>query len=351
MSRILKVGDQLYSQSIKPSTPEILEGFPQREQFLFAHARGLNIETFRHEVLAGVEQVARERERLSQYLRAQKFDLVMVDNPLSALIIDKTVAPTILFDCIDWYDELYLKEFGVDKRYYLLRYGLLDLLERADKVVAQSPVMLDSLRMWGLRTNQAAVVPNGYDSSLFKPYSPDRARAARSAIQKRVGTSFEDKSIIVYTGKLTTWYEGIKTIAEAITDKQIFLIVGDGPLRSAIPERENVVQVGAVALQEVPDYTNSADVLVYPVDSDCSPIVVSEYLAVGKPVVIPKGRIDWLLTDGQHGCLVDNSIHSWRRGIARALENKDAFGKCNLELAREFSWDKLASNFVDFVRS
>ena len=274
---------------------------------------------------------------------------ILIDNPFSILILEKSVKTPIIFDCIDWYDEMYLKEFGVDKGYYLLRFAFLDLLKRADKVVAQSPVILESLKKWGLKTKDYIVIPNGYDKNIFHPYSKATNDNFKSLLSRKFGINLNGKKVIVYTGKLSPWYENIKIIAEAIEGNQVFLIVGDGPLLKEIPDRPNIIKCGAVTLSEVSRYTNIADVLVFPVDVDCSPIVVSEYLAVGKPIVMGKGRMEWLLKDGKTGYLVDNHIYGWKKGIQSALVNKSKIGKYNLKLSKDFDWDSLAKKFLGFL--
>ena len=84
-------------------------------------------------------------------------------------------------------------------------------------------------------------------------------------------------------------------------------------------------------------------------DVDCSPIVISEYLAVGKPIVMGKGRMEWLLKGGESGCMVDNNIYAWRLGINRALEMNSQCRTNNLRLAENLSWQKLSKKFSDFL--
>jgi len=349
MKGVLKIGDRIYTQSLQHFAPSYLRGFPQREQFLLEHVKDIKFNFFKHKILGDIGDVLKERERLNKYLKDKKFDYLMVDNPFSSLIIDQNIKTPILFDCIDWYDEMYLKEFGIDKRYYLLRYGFLDLLQRAKKVIAQSPVILEALNAWGLKTAEAIVIPNGYDANIFYPYQRSRIAELKKQFEKKHGISLNGKKIVVYTGKLGAWYENIKTIAKAIADNQIFFIVGDGPILKEIPDQPNIIKCGPVNLAEVPNYTNIADVLVFPVDVDCSPIVISEYLAVGKPIVMGRGRMEWLLRDGKSGCMVDNNIYAWQLGIEKAIKMKQSCKINNLKLAKDLSWQILSKKFSDFL--
>lgn len=349
MKNILKIGDRVYTQSLQHFAPSYLRGFPQREQFLLEHVKDIKFSFFRHVVLNDIGDVLKEREKLNEYLKDKNFDYLMVDNPFSSLIIDQDIKTPILFDCIDWYDEMYLKEFGIDKRYYLLRYGFLDLLQRAKKVIAQSPVILEALDSWGLKTTETIVIPNGYDAKIFYPCSRSKIVELKSQFEKKYKVELKRKKIIVYTGKLGVWYENIKMIAGAIEDNQIFFIVGDGPILKEIPDQPNIIKCGPVNLAEVPNYTNVADVLVFPVDVDCSPIVISEYLAVGKPIVMGRGRMEWLLKDDKSGYMVDNNIYAWRLGIEKAIRMNQSCKNNNLKLAKDLSWQKLSKKFSDFL--
>lgn len=349
MKKILKIGDNVYSQSLQKFSKSYVSGFPQREQFLLKHCKGISFTFFRHPVVQTIEDVIQNRERLRQYLFKNKFDLLMVDNPLSGLLIDNDCDIPVLFDSIDWYEEMYLKEFGVNATYYLLRYGLMYVLRKAQKVVSQSPVNLSVLQRWGLKTKDTIIIPNGYDKTIFYPYSRSKILEIKKEFSRKYTSDLINKKIIVYTGKLGRFYENLKLIARAIPDEYVFLIVGDGPLKSEIPRRSNIIKCGAVDYSEVPKYTNIADVLVFPVEADCSPIAISEYLAIGKPIVMGTGRIDWLLKEGRTGYLVVNSLNSWRTGIQSALLLEGSCKKYNTDLAKLLSWQYLAKKFTDFV--
>lgn len=349
MKKILKIGNKVYAQSIQRFHSSYLKGFPQREQFLLKYCRNIKFTFFKHKEIQNLEDAVYQREELFKFLQNHNFDYLLIDNPLSMLIVSRKISVPIVFDCIDWYDEMYLKELGVDKRYYLLRYGLLEILERAKKVVAQSPVILESLKKWGLKTKQVRIIPNGYDKSLFFPFSRAKITNIKEKLARRFNVDLVNKTIVVYTGKLGVWYNKIKLIAEAITNDQIFFIIGDGPLKNQIKDAPNIIKCGRIDLSEIPNYTNIADVLVFPVDDDCSPIAISEYLAVGKPIVMGKGRIEWLLKDGKTGYLVDNNLFSWKEAIKKAARNKERFVKYNLSLAKKLSWQYLSKKFSEFI--
>jgi len=350
MKKLLKIGDKVYAQSIQHFFPSYIQGFPQREQFLLQHLVGkCEIEFFRHAVINELSDVCSEQKKLKKHLDKHSYDYILIDNPLSMLLVDNEVNIPIIFDCIDWYEEMYLKEFGENRRYFLLKYGLDSIIEKATKVTAQSPVILDSLKKRGLKTDKTCVIPNGYDEKIFYPYSVHKIALLKENFSKQYNVDLINKKIIVYTGKLSSWYEDIKLIISSLSKDQILFIVGDGPLLADIPNNSLIIKTGAVPLLDVPKYTNIADVLVFPVSVDCSPIAVSEYLAVGKPIVMGKGRIEWLLKDGVNGCLVDRNTDSWKKGLTRAFKERGAMGKNNLRLSSHLSWEEASSSFASFL--
>ena len=115
-------------------------------------------------------------------------------------MIDGALKISIIFDCIDWYDEMYVKEHGVDSRYYLLQHAYLELLKRASKVIAQSPVILRTLFTWGLQTKKAMVIPNGYDERYFFPYSIQKVAQLKNSLHRNSVLIFRIK-ILLYTAE------------------------------------------------------------------------------------------------------------------------------------------------------
>jgi len=350
MKTILKLGDEQYAKSLQTFSASYVTGFPQREYFLEKHSKHLTFDYFRHPVLRTIDDVIRERQLLDQYLLTHNTpDYILVDNPFDGLLLSQSMNIPVIFDSIDWYDEMYLKEHGITKSYYLLRYGLIHLLEIAQKVISQSPVNLRALESWGLKTKKTCVIPNGYDKTLFFPYTQPEISKLKKEFSKKYHVNLGNKKIITYTGKLGTWYENILLICKAIQDDQVLLVVGDGPLRQKLPKQPNIISCGAVPYADVPKFTNIADALVFPVDVDCSPIAISEYLAVGKPIVMGTGRIEWLLKNGVNGQLVTNNEQAWKQGIQQAIAMGAQCKKKNLTAAKVLSWQYLTKKFTNFI--
>lgn len=352
MKKILKVGDRIYAQSLQHTSHSYFHGFPQREQHLIYHlSQSCDFEFYRHQLIDSLDTIISEQTKLFQFCQKKDFDYILIDNPFSMLVLDSRIKTPIVFDCIDWYDEMYATEFGVDEKYYLLRYGLLLALRKSTKVISQSPVLLKQLKKWGLHSTDTCVIPNGYDQNIFYPYTQTKIKHLKTIYSHRYQKDLSHSTIIVYTGKLSLWYKNISLIAKSLEPDWIMCIVGDGPLMQSIPNQPNVIKTGPVPLTEVPNYTNIADVCVFPVSVDCSPIAISEYLAVGKPIVMEKGRMEWLLQDGVTGAMVDHTSTSWKQGIHHALSHKSKISLHNLELSKNLSWQKAAHSFKEFLHT
>ncbi len=348
--RVLKLGDELYSESLQHVVPEYRRAFPQREEQLYGLLQDVEIVRLSHQRLLAAESRQSVRDLVGAHLRDGRFDFVLVDNPLSMLILGDHVDLPIVFDCIDWYEEMYAAEFDDPAGAAVLRSCFEECVRRATAVVAQSPVMLRAVRLLA-EPRFAAVVPNGYNEALFHPLDEASVEAARRQIDARHGVSLSGRRVIAYTGKIGYWYAGLRQLIEALdAERDLLLLVGDGPLLPELPRRDNVVVCGVAPLADVPSYTGAADLLAFPLGADCSPIVISEYLAAGRPIVAPRGRLEWLLRDGVTGALVDGSVAGWRAGIERAYAARDDASAYNQRLARKLSWRTQAARLEAFLR-
>jgi glycosyltransferase involved in cell wall biosynthesis len=110
----------------------------------------------------------------------------------------------------------------------------------------------------------------------------------------------KDGLIVGFTGILRPWH-GIDLLVGAIASmvkngfKPFLLIVGDGPYRKPLEKMvhdlrlgRSVCITGRIPHQKVPDYVSLFDVAVSPrATFYASPMKVIEYMALGRPVVVP----------------------------------------------------------------
>lgn len=332
--KILKLSEYVYTASFSIVHPSYLEGFPQREKFLFANIRDMEIGWFKHPILNEQAVIDETKLKLRQVYSETKPDFILFDNPISALIVDDELASKSIFDCCDWYLDYYECEFGKDEGYRWLEKGLKRAIDKTSYCMFQS----DTIKEWYLSHQNAAVqsyivLPNGYDERVFFP-----------------GTSSvkfdNDKTTVLFAGKLGKWYRGLNTVAQALPADWQLVLIGDGPCREEFESHANVSCTGRVSLPEVGEYMRAADICVLPVN-DCSPIATSEYLACRKPVVHQGDRINWMIKDGINGFVADYTVESWNEKLLEALQADDLL----LENARNtsHSWTILQNKLIGWL--
>jgi glycosyltransferase involved in cell wall biosynthesis len=132
------------------------------------------------------------------------------------------------------------------------------------------------------------------------------------------------------------------------------LIVGDG---TALPELKrlclelelarHVIFAGYRPYSEIPALVRSSDVCVYPLRSVAA-LSIFEYMACGRPVVVPNADYDLSLADGS--CLpVQKSPKGFADGICRLIEDPPLAEQIGLKgrgvVEAQFNWDRLALGY------
>ncbi|MBF6611930.1 MAG: glycosyltransferase [Chloroflexi bacterium] len=165
----------------------------------------------------------------------------------------------------------------------------------ARKVVSLTHSFKRSLVAAGVRSDQdVAVIPDGFDPSIFYPVHTLKARRALGLPP--------DPFIIGYAG-LTFAYRGLELLLSASASLMredaslLLLLAGGGPrevarLRSLGArlgiDCERMITPGQVSRRETALFLNASDLLVIPdtvTGLTASPLKLFEYLAVGKAVV------------------------------------------------------------------
>jgi phosphatidylinositol alpha-1,6-mannosyltransferase len=129
------------------------------------------------------------------------------------------------------------------------------------------------------------------------------------------------------------------------------LLVGDGTalvqlkdLSAKLELMKHVVLAGYQPFADIPALIRAADVCVYPLMSVAA-LSIFEYMACGKPVVIPNADYDLSLPEGS-SLPVQMSPAGFADGMIRLLTDPmlaGSLGKKAREVVEEqFNWDKLA---------
>ncbi len=204
------------------------------------------------------------------------------------------------------------------------------------------------------------LVTYGVDPEQF---SPRNASVIRRKYELPVGKT------LLYTGSFAPWHacEQMIRAVDSLSqrDSAIKLVmIGDGEKASSCRSlvkrlgiEGNVLFLGKVDHDKLPDYINAADACLalfdrkYPPFAQTqffySPIKVHEYKACGKPVVASNlGNLKTLVRDGINGFLVDEgNVREIERAISKLIKNKELSTKIGLENRRDvlkhYSWDKI----------
>jgi glycosyltransferase involved in cell wall biosynthesis len=142
------------------------------------------------------------------------------------------------------------------------------------------------------------------------------------------------KYLIGYIGRLSegkgmlNFVKALPLIFKGWADSEL-LIGGDGPLFDEIKDElknnglyTQVKLTGWIPYDEIPDYLNEIELLVFPSYSEGLPNIVSEAMACGAVVVAtPAGAIPDVIKDGESGFIMENnSPECIAKNVIRALE-------------------------------
>ncbi len=168
----------------------------------------------------------------------------------------------------------------------------------------------------------------GIDKDLFSPERSDRARLA-----SRYGIP-EDRLVLLFVGRVDPC-KNVMTYARAVRrllDMELpvhALVVGEGNSIDAVQSLlgESVTLPGVQALEDLAWLYASADVFVFPSDTETYGNVVVEAKAAGLPVMVAGrgGASQLVQTPGVDGIVIDDiRPQAWADAIASLVANRQA---------------------------
>lgn len=186
-------------------------------------------------------------------------------------------------------------------------------LRRVDAVTTLSNGLRDEIVRRGVAHERVRLVPNGVDSSAFRPQAADAGLLDRYDLDGRF--------VVGFIGYFFA-YEGVEILIRAFGPvlkdfpQAKLLLVGSGPCETALKAAAqglglgaSIIFAGEVPHAEVRSYYSVCDVVVYPRLSRRStemttPLKPLEAMAMGKPVVASDiGGLRDLVRDGETGML------------------------------------------------
>lgn len=207
--------------------------------------------------------------------------------------------------------------FQTDIAAYAERYGFKLLRPMVDRLMANfhagatinlAPTSEVRDYLVGLGLSKVEVWGRGVDLDLFHPVRKSSERVS----QLRKSLSPEGKKIVGFVGRLAPEKQ-VDRFAELFSiPNTTFVIVGDGPERSALEQKFrgfDVQFVGKQAGEELADYYASFDVFLHFGAEETFGQTIQEAQASAVPVIAPNaGGPKFLIENGVSGYLVDHLI-------------------------------------------
>jgi glycosyltransferase involved in cell wall biosynthesis len=220
----------------------------------------------------------------------------------------------------------------------------------ATETIVVSTPLKDYLESIGVPRGKCIVMANGVDPERFSP------RPRNEALLRDLGIP-AGALVVGFTGILRPWH-GLELLIDATASmvkrgRRIFLlIVGDGPYRSSLEGR--IAELGISACvritgrlphEKVPEYVSLFDVAVSPrATFYASPMKVIEYMALGKPVVVPRtpNFLD-IIDEGVNGVTFeDGSAAALEKALADLSDSpgacKDLGAKSRRKVESRLNW-------------
>jgi glycosyltransferase involved in cell wall biosynthesis len=166
------------------------------------------------------------------------------------------------------------------------------VFSRADHILCVSRVLADEVQQRGAGSESVHVLPNAIDPNRFR--SPLLEPSLRSRL------SLESSIVIGHVGLFHRWdrldvlIEAVHSIRGQHPETRV-LLVGDGPEMENLKRtafrlgmESAVIFSGPVSRDDVPAYIDAMDICVLPNSNAFgSPIALFEFMAMGKPCVVP----------------------------------------------------------------
>jgi len=212
------------------------------------------------------------------------------------------------------------------------------------------------VELYNVEREKVKVVPNGVDTSKFRPVSN------YEDIKRELGIG--NRPCILFVGNLIPrkglnfLFEAAKYVVKSSKDA-VFLIVGDGPLRNyliscvrSLGLSKNFIFLGKVSDDILPKIYGLADVFVLPSLQEGQGITLLEAQASAKPVVaFNTGGVRECVIHGRTGLLVEQNSLKLAEAILELLNDESLRIKMGILgrkfVSEKFSWDLCAEKMFE----
>lgn len=203
------------------------------------------------------------------------------------------------------------------------------LFECAASIVVVSSFLRDHLiNDYGISPDKILVCTNAADPDVFTENT--------QGVSTLDGVSLKDKKVIGFVGTFSPWHgvhmliDAFKAFSHDVSDAVIAL-VGDGPEKESIRQKvieykleDRVFFVGTVMHDNLPKYVAAFSIGVMPDSNEYgSPMKIFEYMAMGKPVVVP-----------DYAPLLD-AVENGKQGVIFERKNTSSLAHCMKTLLQD----------------
>jgi len=236
------------------------------------------------------------------------------------------------------------------------------VFNRAERILVVSSFLKDALVERGVERNKVHIIPNAVREDML-------AGDKRPGKKMRVGLGLEDRTVVGFVGQIAPWdrldllIEDVASLLSDLPDLHLLIV---GPCRfmdelqhqvDSLSLQHAVTLTGPVERNEVAAYIDTMDICVLPHSNPFgSPIVMFEYMAMGKPVLaVDVGPVNDVIDDDVNGCLFPTGDRQAFRQRLKALVADPALrkriGRQGYEDVRaRHTWHRNAERILEIMR-
>jgi phosphatidyl-myo-inositol alpha-mannosyltransferase len=291
----------------------------------------------------------RLRQRIREILRRERIDLVHVHGGLNPVL--GLVAPDAAGDLDLPVVATFHSWFRRSALCRIFRRPLQRRLDRHADVIAVSQPVVEAHALYF--EADWRIIPNGVDTSFFRPVWPDRT------------SSRDSEPELLFLGRLDprngldTVLSAMPAILERFPEVRL-TIAGDGPLRPmyerlAAPVGRHVSFIGSVNGNRPVVYSR-ADLYLCPTTKASFGITLLEAMACATPMVVSDiTGFRELVSGGDEAVLVPkNDAGAWAKAIVALLQDsprRESMGFAGLTKVARFAWPHVAREVTAVYRS
>lgn len=218
----------------------------------------------------------------------------------------------------------------------------------------------DLIARYRLLPSRLVAIPPGA-SAEFKPQPKNKQLVKKLGLQRQ--------TVLLFVGLLTSRKNPLFLIevVNQLVKKHLsvkLIIRGDGPLKSQLVKRiatanlqDKVIFYSPVFGQDKGNLYNLADIFVHPSLHEGFPLVASEALACGLPIVMSHAySATEIVTAGNNGFVARlNDLDDWTAKLTRLIKNSKLRRKFSLasrsKYLAELSWSQSGEKHLNLFRS